>query len=120
MIRRFTAACSTVIALVILIVSPVGAGQNARRTIGLDDLARLRTVGDPQVSPGGKWVAFTVGTIDAEKDKRDTDLWMASWDGTQQVRLTATPDSSESRPRWSPDDRYLAWWDTHLGRERKE
>ena len=69
----------------------------------------MRTVGDPQVSPDGKWIAYTVSTIDAGRDSRDTDLWMASWDATQQVRLTATPDSSESRPRWSPDNRYLAF-----------
>ena len=48
----------------------------------------MRAVGDPQVSPDGKWVAYTVGTVDAEKDKRDTDIWMVSWDGAEQIRLT--------------------------------
>src|SRR2546429_4409655 len=88
--------------------------QTAKRTIALDDLAKLRTVGDPQVSPDGKWVAYTVETVDVEKDKRDTDLWMTNWDGTEQVRLTATTDSGERMPRWSPDNRYLALL-THRG-----
>ena len=47
--------------------------------------------------------------MDAEKDKRDTDLWMVSWDGSQRVRLTSTAESSESRPRWSPDGKYLGF-----------
>ena len=34
---------------------------------------------------------------------------MASWDGTEQVRLTSTPESGERMPRWSPDNRYLAF-----------
>jgi dipeptidyl aminopeptidase/acylaminoacyl peptidase len=85
------------------------AAQNAKRAITLDDLARLRTVGDPRVSPDGKWVAYTVGTVDVEKDKRDTDLWMVSWDGTQHVRLTSSTESNETMPRWSPDNRYLAF-----------
>jgi dipeptidyl aminopeptidase/acylaminoacyl peptidase len=86
----------------------VFAEQPAKRPVKIDDFARLKAVGDPQLSPDGKWVAYTVGTIDLEKDKRDTDLWMVSWDGKEEVRLTSSPDG-ESRPRWSPDNRTLAF-----------
>jgi dipeptidyl aminopeptidase/acylaminoacyl peptidase len=91
-----------------LSISLFGA-QPAKRGINLDDLNQIRTVADPQVSPDGTWVAYTVGTVDAEKDRRDTDLWMVSWDGSRQIRLTATADTAESSPRWSPDNRYLAF-----------
>src|SRR5215472_4767632 len=86
--------------------------QASKRPIGLDDLAKIKTVGDPQVSPDGKWVAYTVGTVDTEKDRRDSDVWMVSWDGLEQVRLTFTADTSESNPRWSPDNKYLAFLTT--------
>ncbi len=97
------------IAVVYLLIASLAEAQSTKRPIGLDDLAKMRTVGDPQVSPDGKWVAYTVGTVDAEKDKRDTDVWMVSWDGLEQIRLTSTSDSSESTPRWSPDNKYLAF-----------
>ncbi len=96
------------------------SGQDARRALVLDDLAKVRTVGDPQVSPDGLWIAYTVGTTDVEKDKRDTDLWMASWDGSREVRLTATADSRETRPRWSPDGRYLAFLTSRGDEEQKK
>ena len=86
-----------------------GRGPTSKRAITLDNLAKLKSVGDPQVSPDGKWVAYTIGTVNVEKDTHDTDLWMVSWDGAQSVRLTATADSRESSPRWSPDNRYLAF-----------
>ena len=119
--RRFTffapvAACAVFISL----WGGVVRAQTAKRPISLDDLAKIRSVGDPQVSPDGKWVAFTVGTVDAEKDRRDTDLWMASWDGSQQIRLTATPESGESMPRWSPDGRYLAFLTSRGDEEEKK
>ncbi len=98
----------------------LAAPQVSRRPITLDDLARLRAVSDPQVSPDGKWIAYTVGTVDAEKDKRDTDLWMVSWDGSQQVRLTSTAESSESMPRWSPDNRFLAFLTSRGDEEEKK
>ena len=84
------------------------AHAQERRTLTVADLAKQRGVADPQVSPDGHWIAYTVSTVDAEKDKRDTDLWMVSWDGTDRVRLTSTAETSESRPRWSPDGKYLA------------
>jgi dipeptidyl aminopeptidase/acylaminoacyl peptidase len=95
------------------------SAQPARRAISLDDLTRIRTVGDPQRSPDGAWVAYTVGTVDAEKDKRDTDIWMTSWDGTKHLRLTSSPDS-ESMPRWSPDGQYLAFLTSRGDEEQKK
>jgi dipeptidyl aminopeptidase/acylaminoacyl peptidase len=96
------------------------AAQAAKRALALDDLWKLRSVGDPQVSPDGTWVAYTVGTVDAEKDRRDSDLWMVGWEGTQQIRLTATAESSESMPRWSPDNRFLAFLASRGDEEEKK
>jgi len=94
--------------------------QSSRRPIAVDDLSKMRALGDPQVSPDGRWVAYTVGTVDAEKDKRDTDIWMVSWDGAEQIRLTSTTDSSENSPRWSPDNKYLAFLTTRGDESQKK
>src|SRR5580765_7823250 len=92
------------------LVSPLDSShaQTTRRPLRAADLFRLRDVRDPQVSPDRAWVAYTVATIDSSKDKSDTDVWMTSWDGTQTIRVTSSPDG-ESSPRWSPDGRYLAF-----------
>jgi dipeptidyl aminopeptidase/acylaminoacyl peptidase len=65
-------------------------------------------VADPQRSPDGAWVAYTVTTVDVEKDSRNTDIWMVRWDGSERLALTSSPDN-ETTPRWSPDGRYLAF-----------
>ena len=117
---RKPAAFASALLLFVLVAPPSEAGQATKRPLGLDDIARLRTVTDPQVSPDGKWVAYVVGTLDAEKDKRDADLWMVSWDGSQQVRLTSSPESSEGTPRWSPDGRYLAFLASRGGEDEKK
>jgi dipeptidyl aminopeptidase/acylaminoacyl peptidase len=77
--------------------------------ITLDDIFKFQDVGDPQVSPDGQWVAYTLGHIDTTADKRITDLWMVSWDGSQDIQLTYNVDQSASSPRWSPDGKYLSF-----------
>ena len=85
------------------------AAPPAPHAMTLDDLFRFQDVGDPQVSPDGKWVAYTVSTIDTTADKRLTDIWMVNWDGSQDIRLTYANENSASSPRWSPDGKYLSF-----------
>ncbi|NJD19075.1 MAG: S9 family peptidase [Gemmatimonadetes bacterium] len=86
----------------------VAAQTTAPRGFQTADLYRMKTVRDPRISPDGEWVAYTVSQPDSAKDKSDTDVWMAKWDGSRNVRLTSSPDG-ESSPRWSPDGRYLSF-----------
>jgi dipeptidyl aminopeptidase/acylaminoacyl peptidase len=79
-----------------------------RRTLTPDDLYRVKDVSDPRVSPDGLWVAYLVTENDRGADEARSTVWMVSWDGTQQVALTAAA-AGTTKPRWSPDGRYLSY-----------
>jgi dipeptidyl aminopeptidase/acylaminoacyl peptidase len=80
----------------------------AKRLLTADDIYRTQYVHDVQVSPEGKWIAYTVTTVDRKADKRRNAVWMVNWEGTQDLPLTAE-SSSDSSARWSPDGKYLAF-----------
>ena len=97
------------IAFLSVVVAPGALAQApAQRKVELDDVYRLREVSDPQLSPDGAWVAYTVSLPDTIEDRANSDVWMSSWDGDRKVRLTSSK-SSEDTPRWSPDGRYLTF-----------
>jgi len=90
------------------LASAVLSAAPSPRPFALDDLAKIRDVSSPQVSPDGTRVAYSVRTTNLKEDKHETHIWMTSWDGKETVRLT-TGKESETTPRWSPDGRFLAF-----------
>ena len=98
----------TVLLFGALATSEAVAQAPAQRKLAPEDIYRLREVSDPQVSPDGAWVAYTVSVPDTAADKNDSDIWMVSWQGGHTLRLTSSK-SGEHTPRWSPDGRYLAF-----------
>ncbi len=92
----------------------------APHPITLEDLDLLKDVDDPRVSPDGKWVAYTVDVADKESDSGIADLWMVSWDGSQDIRLTWNFDSSVTEPRWSPDGKYISFLSDREGAPKVE
>ena len=86
----------------------VARAPGGKRGIRVDDLFSLRTVRDVQISPDGEWVAYVVATLDSVRDRGNSDIYMARWDGSRTMQLTYTP-TGESAPRFSPDGKYLSF-----------
>jgi len=94
--------------IILALAATVAVAQTTRHPLRLDDLARFRSVGDPQCSPDGQLVAYTVSTIDTKEDKSSTHIWMVGFDGQKDRQITFSTDS-EGSPRWSPDGKYLSF-----------
>jgi len=105
--------CLVLVALALTAIVPA----TAQRRISLDDLIRLQNVSNPRVAPDGKSVLYTVSIADPAADRRQTDIWMVSWDGSQTVQLTYSPQG-ESAAQWSPDGKFISFLSSRPGKAK--
>ena len=87
---------------VLLLAVALCASAQQPRGFTAKDLVMLDRVGDPQLSPDGKTVAFTVRSTDFEANKGITGLWTVPLSGGEPKRISAEGTSIGS-PRWAPD-----------------
>jgi dipeptidyl aminopeptidase/acylaminoacyl peptidase len=81
-----------------------------------DDMLKVKTVGDVQVSPDGHHVAFTVTQHDLQKSEPVTQVWVACADvGIHCEWQLSHGTRSASSPRWSPDGRRIAYLSSQSG-----
>ncbi len=97
-----------VLAFLILVISGFLASESTQRYLTIDDLFKLKRVSNPQISPEGDWLAYTVSETDLEKDKSATRIWMMPTKGGEAIPMTGKGLSAGS-PRWSPDGKYLSF-----------
>src|SRR2546423_4049077 len=90
---------------------PLPALSAQQRAMTIEDYLALPSVGDPQLSPDGKWVAYTVTHYSLKENRGTTRIWLADVASGTSRQLTAGP-GSDRQPRWSPDGRTLAFVST--------
>jgi len=97
-----------VVLIALIAIGAIICAAQAPHVPTLDDLLTLKSVGGTQISPDGKWVAYTVGYGDFKQDAFVTQIWLANTDTGKSFQLTRGEKSSTS-PRWSPDGQWLAF-----------
>jgi dipeptidyl aminopeptidase/acylaminoacyl peptidase len=76
---------------------------------GPEDLDRLAAVSEPQFSPDGAHLVYTLTSVNVVADRQQSDIWRVRYDGGGREPLTHTPEIDESHPRYAPDGSGIAF-----------
>ena len=96
----------TTLLLAMIWMLALSMDAQTKRAITFDDLISLGRVTDPQISPDGKWVAYTVATPDKAANRATRNIWLVPTADGEPRQLTRS--GRDVMPRWSPDGSLLA------------
>jgi len=96
-----------------LIAFTFPAFTQAKHPFTFEDMMKLKRVGEPEVSPDGKWVIFSVVDVDLEANTKTPHIWIVPTAGGQEKEIIADQDGD--RPRWAPDGKRFAFLSTKEG-----
>ncbi|MGD2136204.1 MAG: S9 family peptidase [Gemmatimonadales bacterium] len=95
-------------AAVVLVQPHTLPAQAGGRPITIDEFLTLQRPSEPQISPDGRWVAYTVTVTDLDGNARSSDVWLVAVGGGTPRRVSDARTGGRE-PRWSPDGATLAY-----------
>lgn len=78
------------------------------------DMLAMDRISDPQVSPDGKWIVFTLRKTDLDANRGRTDLWIVDVEG-KNLRQFTSHSTGDFNPRWSSCGKYIWFLSTRSG-----
>jgi len=92
----------------------------AARPMTATDLATMKRIGAPTVSPDGRWLVYQLRETDLAANRGRTDLWLLDLNRPNAipVKIASTPQHNEHDARFSADGRWLYYLSGQSGSEQ--
>jgi dipeptidyl aminopeptidase/acylaminoacyl peptidase len=79
---------------------------SAKRPMTFEDMMQMKRLGETAVSPDGKWLAYSVTTVDLEKITKTPELWLQTIAGGEPIKI-AVAQPGDGGPEFAPDGKRI-------------
>jgi dipeptidyl aminopeptidase/acylaminoacyl peptidase len=90
----------------LMFLATVTPAIGQKRPFTIADLYKIKNVEDPQFSPDGKSIVFTVTEYSLKNGKQNSEIHLMDADGGNLHRMTNNP-AADGHPQWSPDGKWI-------------
>ncbi|MGD0786357.1 MAG: S9 family peptidase [Terracidiphilus sp.] len=103
---------------------PAQAAQSAqpKRPMTFEDMMKMKRLGDTAVSPDGKWLAYSVTTVNLEQNTKTAELWMqaiaATGSESSQPQRIAVTHPGDSGLQFAPDGKRILFLSARTGAQQ--
>jgi dipeptidyl aminopeptidase/acylaminoacyl peptidase len=87
--------------LMVLVVAG-GSAQSPKRPMTFEDMMAMKRLGDTAVSLDGKWLAYSVTSVDLERNTRTPELWLQKIEGGEPMKV-AVAQPGDGGVEFAPD-----------------
>jgi dipeptidyl aminopeptidase/acylaminoacyl peptidase len=104
---------------VLLIQNSRAQVASAKRPMTFEDMMAMKRLGDTAVSPDGKWLAYSVTTVNLDQNTKTAELWLlaiapSSGNGGDPIKL-AVAQPGDSGLQFSSDNKHILFLSAREG-----
>lgn len=103
----------------LLFLAGLAAAQQpgSKRPMTFEDMMKMKRLGETAVSPDGKWVAYSVTTVDLEKNTKTPELWVQKIEGGEPQKL-AVAQAGDGGVDFAPDGHSVLFLSSREGSQQ--
>lgn len=94
--------------------APSPSAGPQKRPMTFEDMMKMKRLGDTAVSPDGKWLAYSVTSVDLAKNKKTAELWLQAIAGGEPKKIEGT-HPGDSGVQFSADGHSLLFLSSRTG-----
>ena len=84
--------------LALLLAATLSPAQPSKRPMTFEDMMQMKRLGETAVSPDGKWLAYSVTTVNLDQNTKTAELWLQPIAGGEPQSRSQSAAARRQRP----------------------
>jgi dipeptidyl aminopeptidase/acylaminoacyl peptidase len=115
--RKFSLVLSLAFVLAPFCSAQTAQPASAKRPMTFEDMMQMKRLGDTAVSADGKWLAYSVTTVNLDQNTKTAELWLQAIAGGEPFKL-AVAQPGDSGVQFAPDGKHILFLSSRAGSEQ--